>query len=209
MDSAPLDWQQAYVAGTTPWDLRRATPPLADLLASPLLASVGLGAGARVAVPGCGRGHDVREFGRHGFDVTGFDLAPSAVDEARRLLELNRARARVLCRDVFGLLPEFSATFQLAYDYTFYCALRPPLRPAYARTLAGILAPGGMLLHLTFPMRSDLAGKDGRPPFLVTAQDLRTSFEPLFDLVRELPASGSVPERVGAEHWYLWRKRVR
>lgn len=209
MDSTPLDWQHAYAAGTTPWDLRRPTPPLVELLASPLLASCGLFAGARVAVPGCGRGHDLREFDRHGFEVTGFDLAPAAVDEAVALLALNRARARVLCRDVFGLEPEFRAAFDLAYDYTLYCALHPPLRAAYARTLAGILAPGGMLLHLAFPMRSDVAGKNGRPPHLITASDLRASFEPHFDLLRELPASGSVAPRVGAEHWYLWRKRAR
>lgn len=208
MESAPLDWQQAYREGHTPWDLRAPTPPLVELLASPVLAEAGVRAGARVAVPGCGRGHDLREFSRRGFDVTGFDVAPMAVEEANALLALNRARARVVCRDVFGLVPEFDATFDLVYDYTCYCSLRPPLRSAYARVIAGILAPRGVLMHLTFPMRTELAGKHGQPPYLVTSPDLRSSFEPYFDLVREQPAQASVAERVGAEHWYLWRKRA-
>jgi len=209
METAPHDWQQAYAQGQTPWDLRRATPALVELLASPLLASCGLRAGGNVAVPGCGRGHDVREFGRRGYEAIGFDLAPAAVAEATALLALNRTRARVLCRDVLGLAPEFPGAFDLVYDYTFYCYLPPPLRTAYARVLAAILAPAGMLLHLSFPMRSDHAGARGRPPHLMTARDLRQVFEPHFELLRELPPSSSIGARAGAEHWYLWRKKAR
>ncbi len=207
MQSAPLDWQQAYADGTTPWDLRAPTPALATLLAQPVLAEAGLRAAARIAVPGCGRGHDLRVWSQRGFDVTGFDLAPSAVEEASALLALNRARARVLCRDVFGLVPEFEDSFDLVYDYTCYCAIPPHLRSAYAHTLAGILRPRGLLLHLTFPMRAELVGKHGRPPHLITETDLHKSFDAHFELLRDLPAEHSVPQRVAAERWFLWRKK--
>ncbi|HLU39725.1 MAG TPA: methyltransferase domain-containing protein [Planctomycetota bacterium] len=207
MDAVPLDWQRAYREGVTPWDLRGPTPALLALLHGPVLVEAGVRSGARVAVPGCGRGHDVRVFAQRGFDVTGFDIVPDAVEEARALLSLNRVRARVLCRDVLGLLPEFEGSFDLVYDYTCYCALRPYLRSSYARVLAGLLRPNGLVLHLAFPMRADAAGKDGRPPYLITVTDLHESFDACFALERELPAEDSVPERRGAERWYLWRKR--
>lgn len=207
MDSAPLDWQQAYAEGTTPWDLRAPTPALLTLLQQSVLADAGLRAAARVAVPGCGRGHDLRVWSQRGFDVTGFDLAPSAVEEANALLALNRVRARVLCRDVFGLVPEFADSFDLVYDYTCYCAIRPHLRRAYAQSLADILRPRGLLLHLTFPMHPELAGKDGHPPYLITEADLHASFDRHFELLRELPAEPSVARRAGAERWFLWRKK--
>jgi SAM-dependent methyltransferase len=206
MDSAPLDWQQAYCEGATPWDLRGPTPPLLALLAQPVLAQAGLRSGARVAVPGCGRGHDLRLLSQRGYDVVGFDIAPSAVAEAQALLALNRARARVLCRDVLGLSPEYESAFDLVYDYTCYSALRPYLRGAYARAMATILRPRGLFLHLTFPMRAAAAGKEGRPPYLITVTDLHDSFDAEFALALQQDAQHSVPLRAGAERWFLWRK---
>jgi hypothetical protein len=41
----------------------------------------------RVAVPGCGRGHDARFLASHGYETVGFDFAAPAVDEARRLAQ--------------------------------------------------------------------------------------------------------------------------
>ena len=40
---------------------------------------------ARIAVPGCGRGHDLRAFAARGHRVVGFDLVSEAVAEARAL----------------------------------------------------------------------------------------------------------------------------
>jgi SAM-dependent methyltransferase len=203
-----MDWQQAYDSGSTPWDLRGATPALIALLAQPVLGTAGLRAGARVAVPGCGRGHDLRVWSQHGFDAIGFDVAPRAVHEGNALLALNRVRARVLCRDVFGLLPEFAGAFDLVYDYTCYCAIPPHLRQAYADVVTGTLTSGGLFLHLTFPMRAEVAGREGRPPYLITPADLHASFGQRMALVHELPVAGSVAGRAGAECWFLWRKET-
>jgi hypothetical protein len=206
MAGTPIDWHEAWAAGLTPWDLRASTPPLAALLERGA-AQVGVRPGARVAVPGCGRGHDLRVFAAHGCAVTGFDLVPAAVDEARALLAFNRVTADVHCRDVLGLLPEFEATFDVVYDYTCYCALPLHLRDAYGRVAAGLLRPGGVCLHLTFPTRADVAGPAGRPPYVITPDDVRRSFGPHLELRTELPAEGSVGRRAGAEAWFVWQKR--
>ena len=130
MDSCGQDWERLYLEGDTGWDLRGITPPLAELLAREYLGTLGLRSPARTAVPGCGRGHDLRALAVHGCQVTGFDVAPSACAEATALLRLNRVEADVHCRDVLGLVPEFAGRFDLVSEYTCVCALAPRLRSA-------------------------------------------------------------------------------
>src|SRR3954462_7874148 len=71
------DWEQRYQTGDTPWEKGEASPGLVDFLAShPKLPR------GSVCVPGCGTGHDAREFAKAGFQTYGFDIAPSAIQLA-------------------------------------------------------------------------------------------------------------------------------
>lgn len=203
-----MDWARAHEEGRTPWDLRGTTQPLRVLAASGYFSRLELCMPARVAVPGCGRGHDLKVFAELGMEVTGFDIVPQAVREARELLALNRVTGRVLCRDILGLSPEFAGAFDLVYDYTCFCALRPHLWPAYARTLEAILKPEGLLLLLAFPMMPRRDPRDG-PPYRVLEPDLVRNLSPGFRLVENFEADGSPVERAGYERWYVWRCRSR
>jgi len=49
-----------------------------------------------------------------------------------------------------------------AQDYTFFCALPPALRPAWARAMARLLGARGELLTLIYPID---ASRTGGPPF--------------------------------------------
>jgi methyl halide transferase len=71
-------WEHRYQIKDMPWEKGAPSPGLVDFL----VANPGLKRGT-VAVPGCGTGHDVREFARAGFDTHGFDLAPSAIISPR------------------------------------------------------------------------------------------------------------------------------
>ena len=202
-----MDWQKAYQDDWTPWDLRGVTGPLRRLVETGGLTRLGLPERAKTAVPGCGRGHDLQVFAGLGYDVTGFDISSAAVREAEQLLRLNRVEARVLARDVFGLLPEFEAGFDLVYDYTSFCAVPPHLRRTYVQQMAGILRDEGLLLLLAFPMREEVAGAPGRPPFLVCEQDIARVAGPFFHTVETFPAQDSPLERRGAESWFVLRKK--
>ena len=208
-----MDWHSRWQDRNTPWDLAQVTPPLTHLLRESTLRSCGLPEVASVAVPGCGRGHDLRAFAGQGHRVTGFDIVPEAVDEARELLRLNRVdegeepgQVRVLCRDVLGLGPEHQRAFDLVYDYTCFCAMPVHLRPVYVEAMARLLRRDGLFLHLAFPMDEARAGVDG-PPHLIRPEHLEQvfpkRFEPLIDFE---PIQSAVP-RLGAERWFLWRLR--
>lgn len=208
-----MDWHSRWTERQTPWDLKQITPPLAHLLRERTLGSCGLPEAGRIAVPGCGRGHDLRAFAVQGYHVTGFDLVPEAVAEARALLELNGVeegeepgQVQVFCRDVLGLGPEFESRFDLVYDYTCFCALSPHLRSTYVESMARLLKPAGLFLHLAFPMQESHTGKDG-PPHLILAEHLEDVFGQGFELLRDFDPIQSDVSRLGAERWYLWRLR--
>ena len=154
----------------------------------------------------CGRGHDLRVFAGLGHRITGFDIAPAAIAEARFLANLNRIEAELLVRDVLGLAEEFPGRFDMVYDYASFSALAPHLRRAYGAEMAAITAAGGYLLVLAFPMRPDVAGRSGRPPFLVQESDLSAALSPRFSVVDSFAAEDSALERRGAERWFLYRK---
>jgi hypothetical protein len=66
--STPEFWSDLYTRRNDRWELRQATPPLAEFVEHTPPAP------GRVAVPGCGRGHDVRFLAGGGHAVVGFDF---------------------------------------------------------------------------------------------------------------------------------------
>ena len=58
--NTPEFWSDLYTRGNDGWELRQAAPPLVEFVERTPPAP------GRVAVPGCGRGHDVRFLARRG-----------------------------------------------------------------------------------------------------------------------------------------------
>src|SRR5687768_18124814 len=86
-------WEADYARHTDGWDLGGPTPIFKRLILSGQLIP------GRMIVLGAGRGHDAREFARHGFQVTAVDFASQAVEEMHRLAgpdapEIGRASCR-------------------------------------------------------------------------------------------------------------------
>src|SRR5438094_2980925 len=73
-------WEARYQTHDMPWEKGAPSPGLVDFLAAhPELPR------DTVCVPGCGAGHDVREFAKASFDAFGFDIAPSAIALAKEM----------------------------------------------------------------------------------------------------------------------------
>ncbi|KAL5343823.1 S-adenosyl-L-methionine-dependent methyltransferase [Aspergillus crustosus] len=137
----------------------------------------------RVLVPGCGLGRDVLSLALHGFDAYGLEISPTGVSHAREYAEkelsstpnahyfgekytqtekIERGTAQFLQGDFFDSEADWVKTvgggvFDVVYDYTFLCALHPGLRPQWAKRMAELLRPGGLLICLEFPMYKDPA----------------------------------------------------
>ena len=152
-------WDENYEQGTAGWDLGRPTPVFQRLLASGQLAP------GRMIVLGAGRGHDAREFARHGFQVTAVDFSSQAVSEMHRLAAAE-APVEILQHDIFTMPETLNHSFDYVLEYTCFCAIDPNRRAEYTDLVARLLKPNCMYIDLAFP----LDGRKGGPPFAVSVK---------------------------------------
>uniref|UniRef100_A0A7S1RMN5 Methyltransferase domain-containing protein n=1 Tax=Alexandrium catenella TaxID=2925 RepID=A0A7S1RMN5_ALECA len=138
-------WSAFYRDGFLPWRSGEPYPQLVDLLASGRLEP-----GSRCLEFGCGTGENCMLLARSGFDVTGVDLVPRAVElasEAAAGLE----RARFLRLDVFDLPTEAcpAGAYDLLVDCQVFHVLRLVDEARVVRAMEQMLRPGGLALVVT------------------------------------------------------------
>jgi len=158
------DWEALYQQGDTGWDRGEVSPALHTWL------DAGAFEGAKaVLVPGCGRGYEVVELAKRGFDVTALDLAPSAIRHLRSTLEQKGLQATTECVNIFEYKkPEY---FDVVYEQTCLCAVDPTERERYAEAVYQWLKPHGKLL-LSMMQTGDAGG----PPFHCDFMDMKKLF---------------------------------
>ncbi|MBM3822570.1 MAG: methyltransferase domain-containing protein [Verrucomicrobia bacterium] len=188
------DWESLYQAGDTRWDKGAPAPGLIDFLKD---HATSFRPDQRVAVPGCGRGHDARAWAEAGFHATGFDLAPSAVREASRTHRSERLE--FVQADFLSTPPP--AKFDWLFEHTLFCAIPPARRTAYAQSVRAWLEPGGHFLAIHYLQPEDEAG----PPHAATVKEVLARFSPDFELIRHW-VPRSFEGREGRERCFLWRK---
>ena len=194
--NAPDFWEGLYASGGDGWELGGPALPLVDFVnATPPPRG-------RVAVPGCGRGHDARFLAAQGYDVTGFDFSPAAVSAARALARRDKVDVTFEQRDIFALGREHANAFDGVWEYTCFCAIDPGRRREYVDAMRAIVRPGGWLLGCFFPLRAQTAG----PPFQVSMREVRRLLRPAFTIERAFPPLRSVRGRQGREWMVLARR---
>lgn len=145
----------------------------------------------RALVPGCGRGYDVTLLASPDRVAVGLDISAKAIEAAEACYEgmpadLKPPRASVEFRatSFFDLPEDSESKFNFVYDYTFFCALHPSARQNWANKMAAIVAPGGELCTIMFPIEDGsthfaYGGNNDGPPFRVTVEDYASLLEPL------------------------------
>jgi SAM-dependent methyltransferase len=196
--NSPHKWEADYERKTDGWDLGGPTPVFKNI------ASSGQFKPGKMFVPGAGRGHDAREFARHGFKVTAVDFASHAVNEMRRLAD-PAAPVDILQSDLFSLPVEFNNSFNYVLEYTCFCAIDPKRRTDYADLVTHLLKPDGVYIDLAFP----LDGRAGGPPFAVKESEVMDLFQKRgFKLVSRKKPEESVSVRRYAEELFIFQKGV-
>jgi len=189
-------WEADYLHGGDGWDLGVPTPVFSNLLANKQLPP------GRMLVVCAGRGHDAREFARHGYQVTAVDFSPFAAREMSRLADPGTPM-EILQRDLFTLPHGLDETFDYVLEYTCYCAIDPNRRAEFVDLIDRLLKPGGIYISLAYP----LTQKGGGPPFAVTVSELLDLFQERgFKLIEREQPSESVPRRRGAEELLMFQK---
>lgn len=139
---------------------------------------------------GCGAGNHAVWFAGKGFEMTGMDLSPNAVEHAGRLAEKKGVtclfRSTDMTREVVG----FDSAFDFAYDWEVLHHVFPEDRERYARNVHRMLRPGGRYLSVCFSESDKGFGGEGKfretplgtTLYFSSEDELRTLFEPLFDI---------------------------
>ncbi len=193
----PEFWEGRYQEGTDRWDLGQAAPPFVRLLDSDDAPPTG-----SIAVLGSGKGHDALLFADRGFEVTGFDFAPSAVAHAAELAQTRRLSAQFLQRDIFELGQEFTDRFDYVLEHTCFCAIDPAQRLAYVSLVQSILKPQGELIALFWAHT-----RPGGPPYGAEPDEILRQFSPSFEPVVFERVQDSIASRQNEE--YLARFRAK
>lgn len=158
-------WETRYRDGHAPWDREGTSPALHHWLDTGILTR------GRVLVPGCGRGHEVVQLARLGYEVTALDIAPTAIAFLTKQLKAEGLRAEVVHTDVFAWQP--TRRYDVIYEQTSLCALPPAQWPEYVDRLHRWLRPGGDLFALFMQ-----TGRPGGPPFHCELSTMKRLFPP-------------------------------
>ena len=187
-------WENRYKTHDMPWEKGEPSPGLVDFLASHNALPCGT-----VCVPGCGTGHDAREWAKAGFRVYGYDIAPSGVKQAMEWTAAAGLTARFRHSDFLRDEPPFQ--FDWLFEHTLFCAIQPAERELYVRAVENWLKPGGHYLAVNYL----IPDTDG-PPFGTTREEIVNRFSSRFDLLEDW-VPRSYPNRTGLERMFWWRRR--
>jgi SAM-dependent methyltransferase len=186
-------WEHRYETKDMPWEKGEPSPGLIDFLA----ANPNLKRGT-VCVPGCGSGNDALEFARAGFEVSGFDIAPSAIRLASEKAAAAGLKANFQLADF--LKDEPPQKFDWLVEHTLFCAIQLSERDDYVRAVLRWLKPGGNYLAVNYIE----CGPDG-PPFPTTRTEQLERFSSRFELVADW-VPRSYPNRENRERIFWWRR---
>lgn len=167
----PPGWDQVYRSNSgerMPWYYRELDPDVARTIDAYRLRG-------RAVDVGTGPGTQAIALAERGFDTTGTDISPAAVEAART--RDTKGRVRFVVDDV--LASRLDERFDLVFDRGCFHVLPAARRADYVRAIAARLAPGGMLLLKCFA--DDQPGEGG--PSRFSPDDVRQIFGGMFDVL--------------------------
>jgi SAM-dependent methyltransferase len=183
-----IDWTDRYRDGNLPWDTGRPSSELQRVLRQNTIQS------GRALELGCGTGTNSVWLAQHGFNVTGIDLAPLAVEQAEKRAHAAAASVHFIVADVLDL-PDLGGPFEFFFDRGCYHAVRREAPDQYAHAVARQLVSGGRGLVLAGNAREP---HDPGPP-VVTEEQIRDELGLVFQILDlhefRFDEAPGVPER--------------
>lgn len=184
----PLDqsyWNTRWENSETGWDIGQASPAITEYMKQYPDRN------AAILIPGCGNAYEAEYLVASGFtDITLIDIAPKAVETLKEKFS-GTPQVKVLCGDFFG----HEGKYDLIIEQTFFCAIPPGRRKAYAQKTASLLHENGKIIGVLFDKQFD----QPFPPFGGCPCEYIPIFEPHFIINTMDGCYNSIPPRKGSE----------
>ena len=156
-------WDASYLDGPAPWDIGRPQPAIVRL------AGEGAFVGA-VLDAGCGTGENAIHLASLGLDVTGVDVAETALSIAREKATNRGVHADFVVADALHL-DRLGRVFETVLDCGLFHTFDSDERRDYAAGLASSTSLDGNLYVLCF------SDAEGGGPHPISQKELRAAFE--------------------------------
>jgi len=99
---------------------------------------------------GCGTGDHALNLAQRGWDVTGVDVVPRALEAARVKATEAGVSLRLVRADVTAMAETVGRGYRFLLDVGCFHGLKPALRPVFAREVEAVSEPGSTMLMLAF-----------------------------------------------------------
>ncbi|QXP59260.1 SAM-dependent methyltransferase [Olleya sp. HaHaR_3_96] len=188
-------WDNRYQSNDIGWDLGTISPPLQAYFDQ--LTNLDL----KILIPGGGNSYEAEYLYNKGFkNVFVVDLSKTALDNLK--IRVSDFPSSNLILDNFF---DLDMTFDLIIEQTFFCAINPSLRLAYAKKASEILNTKGKVVGLLF----DATLNTTHPPFGGSKKEYLDYFIPYFDIRIMEDAYNSIKPRAGRELFFIIQKKAK
>ncbi|NOX56931.1 MAG: class I SAM-dependent methyltransferase [Planctomycetes bacterium] len=171
----PVDWEERYRTGQTPWDTGRPSSELQRVLKEYQIGP------CRTLELGCGTGTNAVFLAERGFEVTACDVSEQAISLARQRADRANVAVQFLTCDLLELT-DLGEPFPFVFDRGVYHAVRRENLAGMLAVLQRVTVPGSLWLTLA-GNANDPEPREGGPP-QVRAEEICRELEPLFAIVQ-------------------------
>ncbi|MFB8278873.1 class I SAM-dependent methyltransferase [Nocardia colli] len=174
IDPTNIDFEQAYQGGTIveglamdrlPWEIGRPQPLLVEFEQAGRITG-------DVLDIGCGPGDTTIYLAGLGYQVTGLDFAPTAIEKARAKAAESGVTASFAVADA-TVLTGYDGRFDTVVSSALAHCLDPEQRKAHVAALVRVMRPGARLIQFCF---SAADFSETYAPYSIGEDELRATF---------------------------------
>jgi SAM-dependent methyltransferase len=186
-------WTSRYTENETGWDLGEISTPLKEYIDQLNDKNIS------ILIPGAGNAYEAEYLFKNGFkNVTVIDLSEEPLKNIKKRIP-DFPQANLIAGDFF----EHQQQYDLILEQTFFCAINPSLREAYAKKMHDLLRKNGKLVGVLF---NDVLNVD-KPPFGGNKEEYISHFKPHFNFKRFDTCYNSIKPRENRELFIHFEKK--
>lgn len=178
-------WSSRYINGKSGWDVGHITPPIKEYADSITDKTIS------ILIPGAGNAYEAEYLHQSGFtNITVLDISSEPLKNLQKRCPSFPSEKLIL-----GNFFDYEGQFDLIIEQTFFCALDPKLREAYAKKMHQLLKPTGQIVGLMFGIEFPFQG----PPFGGSEEEYYSLFSKHFNQISIEECTTSIAPRLGNE----------